>query len=72
MRRMWSEKEVEVLRKIWHSPQVSRQNIDDVFPDRTYHAIKCKAHSLGLPPRTSVETNINEELLSKLMKVVDG
>ena len=71
-RKFWTKAEDDALNKLWHNPQISRQNILDVFIDRTWSSIAAHARSRKYPSRASIETQLNEELLSKLMKVVDG
>ena len=70
-RKLWTKREMDSLNKLWNEPQVSRQNLMDLF-GKSWDAISGKARAMGLPSRASIETAINEELLIKLMKVVDG
>jgi len=68
-RKMWTDREVEVLTKLW-TEKVSDEDIIIVFPTRSWGAIKMKARylNLGNRPRDSVD----EDYLKQLLTVVEG
>jgi len=69
----WTDEEIEILRKLWVSPKVSKEDLLRVFPFRSWNSIDNQRRRLGLPPRSEVlERNINRDFLKRLLDVVEG
>jgi len=70
----WTREEVEVLKRLWVNPKVSKEDLLRVFPYRSWDSIDCIARRrLGLSARSKIfERNINREFLKKLLDVVEG
>jgi len=66
----WSEREIEVLEELYTNPNVTRDDMLKVLPDRTWKAIRIKANDIGLK-RDSISGKIDEEYLKKLKEVVE-
>jgi hypothetical protein len=44
----WTDEQVEILRRYWHTPQLAAQHLRGTRPYRTLGAIRAKARALGL------------------------
>ena len=63
----WSEKELEILKKMWR--KFSIEEICEVLKSRTFIAVRHKANSIGLP---TFEPEIDLEQYAKMMEVKEG
>ena len=69
----WTDEEVEILKRLWMNPKVTKEDLLKVFPYRSWSSIDNKRKLLGLPSRFEVlERNINRDFLKKLLDVVEG
>jgi len=73
----WTREEVEVLKRLWVNPKVSKEDLLRVFPYRSWDSIDCMARRrLGLPCRSEIlersTDRINREFLKRLLDVVEG
>jgi hypothetical protein len=44
----WTDQQVAILRRYWHTPQLAAQHLRGTRPYRTLGAIRAKARALGL------------------------
>jgi len=66
----WTDEEIEVLKRLWMNPKVTKEDLLRVFPYRSWDSIDCMARRrLGLPCRSEVlARNIDWDFLKKLEK----
>ena len=71
--RLWSKKEVKALENLWEDPDISNEDIQQVFKNRTWDAICKKASREGLPNRSQVMDAVDWEYYAKLTnEVIEG
>jgi len=69
----WTDEEVEILKRLWMNPKVTKEDLLKVFPYRSWSSIDNQRKALGLPSRSEVlERNINRDFLKRLLDVVEG
>lgn len=70
---LWSQEEIDVLKKVFLHRDVLNEDLEKIFKDRTLSAIRNKASSIGLKkPDYRKEGRIDFEYLKKLYEVIEG
>jgi len=64
----WSEREIEILQKLYSKPDVTKEELLKVFPNRSWQAIMDKASDLSLKRSGG---SVDEEYLEQVLKVVE-
>lgn len=71
--RLWTERAEEALKKLWKNTDITNDDIQQVFPNRSWDAICKKASRLGLAPRSEIFDAVNWKFYNKLVsEVVEG
>ena len=66
---IWSEEEIKLLKKLWIkyiNSQISKEDLEKIFQTRTFHGIRNKALTLGIP--TQKQPILNIAYLKELKK----
>lgn len=71
--RLWTKKAEEALKELWNCSEISNEQIQEVFPNRSWDAICKKASRLDLAPRSEIMDEVNWKLYNKLYnEVIEG
>jgi len=60
-KKLWTEREIEILRTLYPHPDYSARDITKLLPDRSRNAIKGKALAMNIPGNTKYGRKWNEQ-----------